>query len=205
MVERPAIPDYSEIPEYSMQDVLELRTEEELRAVADGTRRSILRLLRERAASTTELAEALDQPKGTVAHHLKVLEETGLIRVVHTRKVRAMTERYYGRIARLYRLIADEGDGKKLDIASLGAQMLRDAAEEVAPDAGRADDPSSIVVAHARVPAKVARTFVQRLEELAADFGSYDDTDERIYGFVIGVYATDLRDVPKKKRGRKRG
>lgn len=188
-----------------MQDVLELRTEEELRAVADGTRRSILRLLRERAASTTELAEALDQPKGTVAHHLKVLEETGLIRVVHTRKVRAMTERYYGRIARLYRLIADEGDGKKLDIASLGAQMLRDAADEVAPDAGRADDPSSIVVAHARVPAKVARTFVQRLEELAADFGSYDDADERIYGFVIGVYATDLRDVPKKKRGRKRG
>jgi DNA-binding transcriptional ArsR family regulator len=205
MVERPAIPDYSEIPEYSMQDVLELRTEEELRAVADGTRRSILRLLRERAASTTELAEALDQPKGTVAHHLKVLEETGLIRVVHTRKVRAMTERYYGRIARLYRLIADEGDGKKLDIASLGAQMLRDAADEVAPDAGRADDPSSIVVAHARVPAKVARTFVQRLEELAADFGSYDDTDERIYGFVIGVYATDLRDLPKKKKGRKRG
>src|ERR671910_136439 len=107
MVERPAIPDYSEIPEYSMQDVLELRTEEELRAVADGTRRSILRLLRERAASTTELAEALDQPKGTVAHHVKVLEDNGLIRVVHTRKVRAMTEKYYGRIARLYRIVAD--------------------------------------------------------------------------------------------------
>ena len=205
MVERPAEADYSEIPDYSMQDVLELRTEEELRAVADGTRRSILRLLRERAASTTELAEALDQPKGTVAHHLKVLEDTGLIRVVHTRKVRAMTERYYGRIARLYRLIADENDGRKLDIASLGAQMLRDAADEVSPDAGGGNDPSSIVVQHARVPEKVARTFVQRLEELAADFGSYDDPDERIYGFVIGVYATDLRDLPKKKRGRKRG
>lgn len=186
-----------------MQDVLELRSEEELRAVADGTRRSILRLLRERAASTTELAEALDQPKGTVAHHMKVLEETGLIRVVHTRKVRAMTERYYGRIARLYRLIADESDA--LDIASLGAQMLRDASDEISPDAGRADDPSSIVVTHARVPEKVARKFVQRLEELAADFGSYDDPDERVYGFLIGVYATDLQDLPKTKKGKRCG
>ena len=205
MVERPAAPDYSDLPDYSMQDVLELRSEEELRAVADGTRRSILRLLRERAASTTELAEALDQPKGTIAHHLKVLEDTGLIRVVHTRKVRAMTEKYYGRIARLYRLIADESEGARLDMASLGAQLLRDASDEISPEAGRADDPSQIVVTHARVPEKVARKFVQRLEELAADFGSYDESGERVYGFVIGVYATDLRDLPKKKKGRKRG
>jgi DNA-binding transcriptional ArsR family regulator len=196
MVERPTIPDYS------MQDVLELRKEEELRAVADDTRRKILRLLRERAASTTELAEALDQPKGTVAHHVKVLEDTGLIRVVHTRKVRAMTEKYYARVARLYRLVADENG---FDIATLGAQLLRDASDEVAPDAGKGDDPSSIVVTHARVPQKVARQFVQRLEELAADFGSYDAEDERVYGFVIGVYATELRDLPKKKKGRKRG
>jgi DNA-binding transcriptional ArsR family regulator len=196
MVERPTIPDHS------VQDVLELRKEEELRAVADDTRRKILRLLRERAASTTELAEALDQPKGTVAHHVKVLEDTGLIRVVHTRKVRAMTERYYGRVARLYRIVADEGD---FDVAALGAQLLRDASDEVARDAGKGDDPSSIVVTHARVPQKVARKFVQRLEETAADFGSYDEADERVYGFVIGVYATDLRDLPKKKRGRKRG
>jgi DNA-binding transcriptional ArsR family regulator len=196
MVERPTIPDYS------VQDVLELRKEEELRAVADDTRRKILRLLRERAASTTELAEALDQPKGTVAHHVKVLEDTGLIRVVHTRKVRAMTEKYYARVARLYRIVADE-DG--FDIATLGAMMLRDASEEVAPDAGKGDDPSSLVVTHARVPQKVARKFVQRLEELASDFGSYDEEDERVYGFVVGVYATDLRDLPKKKKGRKHG
>jgi DNA-binding transcriptional ArsR family regulator len=184
-----------------VHDVLELRKEGELRAVADDTRRKILRLLRERAASTTELAEALEQPKGTVAHHVKVLEDNGLIRVVHTRKVRAMTEKYYGRIARLYRIVADE-DG--FDIATLGAQMLRDASEEVARDAGKGDDPSSLVVTHARVPQKVARRFVQRLEELASDFGSYDEPGERVYGFVVGVYATDLRDLPKKKKGRKR-
>jgi len=42
--------------------------------------------------------------KGTVSHHLKVLEHAGLIRVVRTRRVRALTESLYGRVARLYLL-----------------------------------------------------------------------------------------------------
>ena len=181
---------------------MEVRDEEQLRAIADGTRRRILSLLRERAASTTELAETLDQPKGTVAHHVKVLEDAKLIRVVRTRKVRALTERYYGRLARLYRIVAD--DTELFDPASMGAIVLRQAADEIAADAGTADDPSAVVAVHARVPVKDARRFAQRLEELASDFQAYDEEDERVFGFVAGVYATDLRDLPKKKRGRKR-
>lgn len=174
----------------------------QLRAVADATRRRILSLLRERAASTTELAEALEQPKGTVAHHVKVLEDAKLIRVVRTRKVRAMTESYYGRLARLYRIVAD--DSEPYDPAGMGALMLRQAADEVAPDAGKGDDPSSLVVVHARLSERDARRFVQRLEELASDFQSFDEEDGRVYGFVAGVYATDLRNLPKKKRAKKR-
>ena len=59
-------------------------------------------LLRERAQSTTELAEQVGLAKGTVSHHLKVLETAGLVRVVRTRKVRALTESIYGRVARLF-------------------------------------------------------------------------------------------------------
>jgi DNA-binding transcriptional ArsR family regulator len=181
--------------------VLEVRSEVQLRAVADATRRRILSLLRERAASTTELAEALGQPKGTVGHHVKVLEDAQLIRVVRTRKVRALTEKYYGRLARLYRIVAD--DSEPLDTAAFGALMLRQAADEVAPDAGKGDDPSSLVVVHARVAVDDARAFARRLEELASDFQSQDQDDERVFGFITGVYATDLRDLPKKKRRKK--
>ena len=63
--------------------MLEVRSQVQLRAVADPTRRRILSLLRERAASTTELAEALGQPKGTVGHHVKVLEDAKLIHLPH--------------------------------------------------------------------------------------------------------------------------
>jgi hypothetical protein len=113
-----------------------------------------------------------------------------------------MTESYYGRLARLYRIVADEAE--PYNPAGMGAMMLRQAADEVAPDAGKGDDPSSVVVVHARVSARDARRFAQRLEELASDFQSYDDEDERVFGFVTGVYATDLRDLPKKKKGGKK-
>jgi DNA-binding transcriptional ArsR family regulator len=62
----------------------------------------IVAILRERAATTTELAEQVGLAKGTVAHHLKVLESAGVVKVVRTRRVRAMTESFYGRVARLF-------------------------------------------------------------------------------------------------------
>ena len=91
-------------PDYELDDVLVVQDPKQLRALGDFTRGRIIGLLGQRAASTTELATALDMPKGTVGHHLKVLEKAGLVRVVRTRQVRALTEKYYGRVARLFEL-----------------------------------------------------------------------------------------------------
>ena len=68
-----------------------------LDAVGDELRLEILRLVGERPASTAQLARTLDRPKGTVGYHVKVLERAGLVRVVRTRRVRAVTEKLYGR------------------------------------------------------------------------------------------------------------
>ena len=66
-------------PDYDAADVLVVRAPEQLKALADELRSKIVVLLRERARSTTELADRLGLPKGTVAHHVKVLEKAGLI------------------------------------------------------------------------------------------------------------------------------
>ena len=97
-------------PDYEVDDVLIVREPERLRALSGAERRRIVELLRERAMSTTELARELGRPKGTIAHHVKVLEQAGLIRVVRTRRVRAVTERVYGRVARLFLLKDGDGD-----------------------------------------------------------------------------------------------
>ncbi len=90
------------IPDYEADDILVVWETEQLRALADDVRLRIVAILRERAATTTELAEQVGLAKGTVAHHLKVLESAGLVKVVRSRRVLALTESLYGRVARLF-------------------------------------------------------------------------------------------------------
>ena len=96
-------------PDYEAADVLVVREPERLRALGHDLRAKIVVLLRDQALSVTELSDELDVPKGTVSHHVKVLEDAGLVRVIRTRQVRAVTEKFYGRTARLF-LMKDEQD-----------------------------------------------------------------------------------------------
>src|SRR4030088_771885 len=92
------------VPDYELAETVELTTAEQVRAISDPLRTTILGLLHERAATVGELAAAVGRPKSTVAHHVKVLVEAGLLRGVRTRRVRAIDERFYGRTARLFRV-----------------------------------------------------------------------------------------------------
>jgi len=103
-------------PDYEADDILVVSETDRLRALADDVRIKIVTLLRDRAQSTTELAEQVGLAKGTVAHHLKVLEAAGLIRVVRTRKVRALTESIYGRVARLFLLKGDDDESSHVRV-----------------------------------------------------------------------------------------
>lgn len=49
-------------------------------AIADPTRRALLRALRDGSRSAGELAAPFDLSKPTLSHHLKVLREAGLVR-----------------------------------------------------------------------------------------------------------------------------
>ena len=92
----------------------------QLRAMADPFRVQLVQLLRDRARSTQEISEELEVPKGTVGHHLKVLEAADLIRVVRTRRVRAVTEKFYGRTARLFLFqTEDPADSRALSAVTL--------------------------------------------------------------------------------------
>src|ERR1700753_3805245 len=92
----------NEIPDYELEEMLVVTAPDQLRALADGLRGILLDLLHERAATVTELAQAVGPPRSTAAYHVSVLVEAGLLRVVRPRRVRAVEERYYGRVARTY-------------------------------------------------------------------------------------------------------
>ena len=164
--------------------MLVVREPEQLRALGDDLRSNIVILLRDRAFSTTELAEKLGLPKGTVGHHVKVLEKAGLVRVVRTRQVRAMTEKLYGRTARLFLFKSTDTDRE--DVRNVAAASLRRAAEEMLPigDDGR----TTFAVVTSRLSDADARRLVRRLEKLVDDFRAADSAEGADYGLAVAFY-----------------
>jgi hypothetical protein len=63
----------SNIPDYEIADTIEVSTAVQSRAYADPPRMTRLDLVLARAATVAELAEAIDRPKSTVAHHVGAL------------------------------------------------------------------------------------------------------------------------------------
>ena len=53
-----------------------------IRALADPTRREILRMLRERDLAAGEIASRFEMTAPTVSHHLSVLKDAGLVQTV---------------------------------------------------------------------------------------------------------------------------
>ncbi len=183
-------------PDYELEEVLKVREPKQFQAIGDPTRQRIISLLSEKAATTSQLAQALSQSKGNVGYHLKVLESAGLIRIVRTRQVRAITEKYYGRTARLFEFMHGEGDL----VSEPTFHFLRQAMNEyVAPESEDSEEWAAdfMTLRHARVPASKVEEFLRRLLELADEFADLESVPgERVYGLIAGTYLTDLPELP---------
>lgn len=170
-------------PDYDAPDILYVRRPEQLKALGDELRGRITVMLRDRAQSVSELATKLKLPKGTVAHHVKVLEGAGLLKVVRTRRVRAVTEKYYGRTARLFLY-----EGGSEDVRNIVATSLRIAAEEILPLADEEDAVACSGVLRVRLNRADARRFNRRLDKLMDEFRAADDPEGVPYGLAMAFY-----------------
>ncbi len=127
----------------------------------------------------------LQVPKGTVGHHLKVLEKAGLVRVVRTRKVRALTEKYYGRVARLFILKTDPEGTDDLKRNALAAMMLRQASDELLAS-GVEKETSAIL--HVRLAPRDLVRFQKRLNRLVRDFQHAEDSDGAMHALAFALF-----------------
>lgn len=172
------------VPDYDLDDTIELTTAEQVRAIGDPLRTTILGLLHERAATVTELATAVKRPKSTVAHHVKVLADAGILRVVRTRRVRAIEERYYGRAARMfyYGLGRRSGDDQfppdfnDFEVAAKESKGAYDAGQLRA------------FIRHARIPEERAAEFWERVYPIIHEFDKLARSGDITYGFAVGLY-----------------
>jgi len=177
-------------PDYELADRMALTTAAQVKAIGNPLRTTILQLLHERAATITELAAAVGRPKSTVAHHVEVLTRNGLLRVVRTRRVRAIEERSYGRTARLFSVQAEPaGDAMPTDFNDL---------QVAARESATAYEQGQLwgFIRHARLSEDQASEFWHRMADLVTEFDRMPRSGDTVYGFAIGLYPTEHPSLP---------
>ena len=174
----------SAVPDYDLDERMELTSAVQVRAIGHPLRTTILGLLHERAATVTEMAKAVHRPKSTVAHHVNVLQDAGLVHVVRTRRVRAIDERYYGRTARMF--YAGVGNSPRDTVLPLDFNDFDVAARE--SQAAYKSHQLWSFIRHARIPRERAAEFWARGMDLVQEFERLPRSGDTTYGFVAGVY-----------------
>lgn len=182
--------------DYELDDVFDIDTADRMKALGDPLRIRICDLVLERAYSVTELAELLDRPKGTVAYHVDLLVDAGLLKVVRTRKVRAVDERFYGRVARTYVLHDTIGTDEPLGflgdvLREVDRELMgerHDPGDESAPAWTRA---TLTTYRRARIPADRAAEYARRLSELTVEFVDEPRDGDIEFGLYIALFPTN--------------
>ena len=182
-----------QIPDYDLPDTVEVSTPQQLRAIADPLRATILDLVLERAATVAELAAAVGRPKSTVAHHVSVLVQAQMLRVVRTRRVRAIDERFYGRTGRTIHVGVVRRPGDTTTPVCINGLSVAAAESVPAHEADRL----YTTIRHARIPAQAAAQFWQRVEALIREFTELPRSGDTVYGFAAGLYPTDHPTLPE--------
>lgn len=184
--------------DYALDDRIDADTPARLKALGDPFRQLILDLVLERAMSVTELAERVGRPRGSVAHHVDLLVDTGLLQVVRTRKVRAIEERFYGRTARTI-YFPDEAHGNDLPFFADARAMID---RNTSPDT-----PGIFTMRAVRIPDERAAEFAERLAALALEFSNAPRGGTREFALLLGFFATHRPVSPAdtEKKGARRG
>jgi DNA-binding transcriptional ArsR family regulator len=165
---------------YDLDATISAESPARLKALGHPLRALILDLVLERAMTVTELAARVRKPRGSVAHHVDLLVDAGLLKVTATRRVRAIEERFYGRTAHTIVFPDAMFDGD--------LPFLADARAEA--DLSDQHCAGGFTMRHARIPAELANEFAERIMALATEFTRLPRSGDREYAFLAGVFPT---------------
>lgn len=159
-------------------DDVPVDTDQQLHAIGSLVRHRILRVLHDQPATVTQIADRLGIAKGSSNYHVKVLAKAGLIQIVDNRKVRGVTELYYGVVGKTIE-VPDGGSGRP---NTLMRHALADA--EAAPsDAGR-----DMRLKHLRLSAENFDLAVEKISALHAELTALHDPQQPAADLFTALY-----------------
>lgn len=168
------------IPDYDLDDTLELTTADQVAAIGNLARFRILETLSVRAATVSQLAAEHDLLKGSASHHLKVLAAAGLVRVVRTATVRGGTERYWGRVARTFDVAPSNPAHAQRGL------LLRTVAEDL--DAAPPDADQQLLATRLRLDAGAYQRLSQQIAALVAAAEADQSPEAPVANLTIALY-----------------
>ncbi|GAB3162324.1 ArsR/SmtB family transcription factor [Microbispora hainanensis] len=167
-------------------ELLELRTPEQFKALGHPVRHRIVNLLRQRPATLGELATALHAAKGTVAYHVRVLRDAGIVRLAGTRHVRGGTEQTLALVSRGFRLHKDAEPGPGFLVRAALAEMLP----------ARPGQPEHTQLNHLWLTRQEADALIARLRDLPPPPGRTPPPGGEPYGLLLSLYPADIPTLP---------
>ncbi len=168
---------------------LVINTAQQFKAIGEPLRWRILSIIQNQPATAKQIAQRLKVSHGTIGHHLQVLEEAGLARVVARRLVHGIVAKYYTRTARIFLFdVPPEVTGN----IEMGLQILTDARDEYAESLATIQKGDIFPYSgfpHARLSPERAKAYKERLDALIEDFlREAPDPDGQIYGLLISMF-----------------
>jgi DNA-binding transcriptional ArsR family regulator len=171
------------MPTDDLPETFHVTTDDQLRAVSNLARHRIMAVLRFEPATITQIAHRVGLAKGSSSYHVRLLERAGLVKVVRTRKVRGVTERYYAMAARSIEL-PDPGAGQP-DI------LLRNAVADL--EASPADGRRQVRMAHLRLTEEQVTELGARLDALADEYRTLSDPSLPDVSLIFALFRPALR------------
>lgn len=140
-------------------------------------------MLRFEPATITQIAERVGLAKGSSSYHVR-LERAGLVKVVRTRKVRGVTERYYAMAARAI-VLPDPGEGAP-DV------LMRHAVADL--EAAPLDSERHVRMAHLRLTGEQFEQLGARLQALADEYQALSDPSLPDASLVFALFRPAPRE-----------
>ena len=100
---------------FEVKQVMVLKDTKALKALLNKWRSKILQLLTFQEYTVQQLAKVLDINPGTVYHHVKVLQEAGLVEETRTEMEKNIVMRFYRAVAKEFRVDFSTITGRKMN------------------------------------------------------------------------------------------
>jgi len=185
--------------DFTPEPFRKLSSPDALRAYINATRISILSLLRDSAATITQVARELGTHPANLTHHFRILEKGGLIRLVEKRDTGRNLEKFYRAAALSF--VTVPGELEVVEKRVLKLSILRDELAISIQRLSKNEEKGEVFVRllSMRISKKNLKKFQKKIMLLVHEFEQSGTPEGDPYSIALCLFPALIGKGPKKK------